>query len=142
VRDVVSYGQKISYTTAGPPLTPGGLITFMPHPNAMRLSSLYQGVCCVYVVRDQLCSRQFQGVPGLSNASDAEQHQQQQEQHIKQQQLQQQQQQQQQQHQAPTHPPPAAALLNLDLDDGIDSSDEPSSSSSSSSSASAAEDDW
>ncbi len=60
VRDVdtlVAYAQKISYSTAGPPLTPGGMVTFMPHPHAMRLSTLYAGERRLICLRFVLCIR-------------------------------------------------------------------------------------
>lgn len=68
VAATVAYAQKVSYSTAGPPLTPGGLVTFMPHPNAMRASTLYQGaLLSITIVRVTLTV--VSGVPGLSVAT-------------------------------------------------------------------------
>ncbi len=44
LRELVLFAQKISYSTAGPPLTPAGPISLMPLAGTMRLSTLYNPV--------------------------------------------------------------------------------------------------
>ena len=102
--DLVAYSQKISYSTAAPPVTPPTAIVYMPHSLAMRCSTLYYPV------------------PGLSDPNHPFMEELRQQQLLQQQQQQEQERLRQQQHQQKIKQEDIAVELDLDLGDGEDSS--------------------